>query len=242
MIVAEYLLWYDARKVPLIEFIDSFINTSIIKDFVIMICERCGNDMADNAAICPICGTLTTQAAAAKQPPTGYGPYPQGNLGGYERGYTPPRPDGQQQASQGYQGYIPPQPNYGYAPPPYNANPGYAPGINVTVINNMPGSGKNDGALIAEIILSLFGIFGVGWLMAGETTTGVILLICSFVLYWPLIIAGTLLTLGVGLLCLGPMMIAAIIVNAVLLNNALKRKQQFMFVQQPPMQMPPRPQ
>jgi hypothetical protein len=211
-----------------------------------MICEHCGNDMADNAAICPLCGTVTAQAASAKQPPpTGYGPYPQG--GGYERGYAPPRPDGPQQANQGYQGYVPPQqqPNYGYAPP-YNANPGYAPGINVTVINNMPGSGsgKNDGALIAEIILSLFGIFGVGWLMAGETTIGVILLICSFVLYWPIIIVGTLFTLGFGLLCLGPMMIAAIIVNAVLLNNALKRKvaQQFVYVQQQPGQMPPRPQ
>ena len=78
--------------------------------------------------------------------------------------------------------------------------------------------------------------------MAGETTAGVILLICSFVLYWPIIIMGTIFTLGFGLLCLGPMMIAAIIINAVFLNNALKRKraqQQFVYVQQQPTQMPP---
>src|SRR5579863_5529565 len=33
---------------------------------------------------------------------------------------------------------------------------------------------KNVGALIAEILLSLIGIFGVGWLIAGETTVGVV--------------------------------------------------------------------
>ncbi len=210
-----------------------------------MICKRCGNTLAENAMICPICGTATIPASASEQPATSYGPFPQGsrpaggyapqnNAGGYERGYAPPpRSDGPQQGGQGY------SPNYGYSPP-YNA--GYAPGINVTVINNVPASGSHDSALIVEIILSLFGIFGVGWLMAGETTPGIVLLICSFVIYWPIVIMGTLFTFGVGLLCLGPMMIAAIIINAVLLNNALKRKiaQKFVYVQQqPPMQMPP---
>jgi TM2 domain-containing membrane protein YozV len=214
-----------------------------------MICKRCGNSLAENATICPICGTPTILPSASRQPSTGYGPFPQSeynrnaegyepydNPGRYERGYAPPppRPDGPQQDRQGYEGH---RPNYGYAPP-FNA--GYTPNINVTVINNAPASGKNDSALIVEIILSLFGIFGVGWLMAGETTTGIILLVCSFVLYWPIIIMGTLFTFGVGLLCLGPMMIAAIITNAVLLNNALKRKaaQPFVYMQ-PPMQMPP---
>jgi TM2 domain-containing membrane protein YozV len=212
-----------------------------------MICKRCGNSLAENATICPICGTVTLPASASGQPSTSYGA-PQGDFmrqgyspydsaGSYERGYAPsPRPDGPQQGGQRYEGY---NQNYNYAPP-YNA--GYAPGINVTVINNMPTSGSSDSALIVEILLSLFGIFGVGWLMAGETTTGVILLICSFALYWPTIILGTIFTLGFGLLCLGPMMIAAIIINAMLLNNVLKRKraqQQFVYMQQQPSQMPP---
>jgi hypothetical protein len=213
-----------------------------------MICKRCGNNLAENATICPICGSVTLPASASGQPATSYGP-PQGDYmrqaeeyrsrdyaGGYEGGYAPPpRPDGPR--GQGYEGY---HANYNYAPP-YNA--GYTPGgVNVTVVNNIPANGSSDSALIVEILLSLLGIFGVGWLMAGETTTGVVLLICSVALYWPIIIMGTIFTLGFGLLCLGPMMIAAIIINAVLLNNALKRKraqQQFVYVQQQPMQMPP---
>jgi len=99
---------------------------------------------------------------------------------------------------------------------------------------------KNSGALIAEILLSVFvGIYGVGWLMAGETTTGIILLICSFVVYWPIMILGTIFTFGIGLLCLGPLAIGAIIVNAILLNNLLNRKAaQVVMVQANP--MPPR--
>ncbi|MBV9707160.1 MAG: zinc-ribbon domain-containing protein, partial [Chloroflexi bacterium] len=37
-----------------------------------------------------------------------------------------------------------------------------------------------NGALLKEIILSLLGIFGVGWLVAGETTVGIVLLVASF--------------------------------------------------------------
>lgn len=96
-------------------------------------------------------------------------------------------------------------------------------------------SNKNDGALVAEIILSLFGLFGIGWLMAGETTVGVILLICSVIIYWPIMILGTIFTFGIGLLCLGPIAIAAIIVNIILLNNVLNRKAAKFVV------MPPRP-
>jgi len=200
--------------------------------------------MADNAVICPVCGTLRAQAPQPRaegyatqqeaNPPYEY--YQQNNPRGYQEGYAPPLPQPNQQS---YHGYPPPpqQPNYGYAPP-YT---GYAvPNINVTVINNAPtSSGSNDGALVAEILLSLLGIFGVGWLIAGETTTGVILLVCSIFLYWPIMFFGTLVTGGAGLLCLGPLMIAAIITNALLLNNAIKRKgTPFVFVQQPPMQMP----
>jgi len=214
-----------------------------------MICERCRNEIADNAIICPVCGTLKAQPSQPQpgneqayhqgdfqQPPEGYGYYQQNNSGGYQSGYEPPP----QMNQQGYQGYVPPQQqHYNYMPPPYSANPGYPPGINVTIINNPPGS-KNDGALVAEIIFSLLGIFGVGWLIGGETTVGIVLLICSILLYWPIMFFGTIFTLGFGLVFLGPLMIASIIVNAVLLNSALKRKAiPYVVVQPPPMQMPP---
>ena len=78
--------------------------------------------------------------------------------------------------------------------------------------------------------------------MAGETTTGSPVLVGSLVLYWPIFIVGTIVTLGFGLLCLGPLAIAAIIVNAVLLNQTLNRKASHVTVVPPPsqqMRMPP---
>jgi TM2 domain-containing membrane protein YozV len=83
---------------------------------------------------------------------------------------------------------------------------------------------KTDSALVAEIILSLFGIFGIGWLMAGETAIGVILLLGSFFFYWPVILLGAVVTDGFGLICLGPLAIGAIILNIVLLSSVLRHK------------------
>ena len=187
-----------------------------------MICVRCGNAMPNKATFCPVCGTVIERPKSP--PPTSYGePYPQSSFSDpsfYERGYrgqsqaVPPPPQA---------GYMPPpQQPFGYAPPYPNAAM-YPPGtINVTIVNAPPG--KKDGALVAEILLSLFGIFGVGWLIGGETTVGVVLLICSFVIYWPIMILGTLFTLAFGLICLGPLAIGLIILNALLLNNTLNRK------------------
>ncbi|HLX41588.1 MAG TPA: zinc ribbon domain-containing protein [Ktedonobacteraceae bacterium] len=190
-----------------------------------MRCERCGKEISDSAAICPSCGSLTSAIASgsAGQPPTQHGTYPTGSsdetVSDYEQGYAqrrPPQPDFM----------APPQSQYQYGP-----SSSYAPplqqggGINVNVYNNYtPPGAKNNGALVAEIILSLFGIFGVGWLIGGETSVGIILLVCSFVVYLPFVILGIIFTLGLGIFCIGPLSIAAIIVNAILLNNALNRK------------------
>jgi hypothetical protein len=78
--------------------------------------------------------------------------------------------------------------------------------------------------MVTEFILSLFGLFGVGWIIAGSTVTGVLLLIGSVFIYWPLMIGGVILTRGFGLLCLGPIAIGAIILNTLLLMMALRRK------------------
>ena len=199
-----------------------------------MNCERCGTGLLDNAAICPTCGTINPAAwpGGGGQQSTNYGQY-------QPRGYDGPPPQ-RQQAPYG-QGYGP-QPNYGYAPqpnavPPYQYQPGP---VNVFVTNNPPiVTRDNSSPLIIEVLLSLFlGIYGVGWLMAGETTVGAILLICSFVVWWPTLILGTIFTIGLGLFCLIPLAIGAVVLNAVLLNNALKRKAILMMY--PPNPMPPR--
>ena len=106
-----------------------------------------------------------------------------------------------------------------YTPPQQAFMP---PGVNVTVVNN---ANKNPTPMLVEVLLSLFlGIYGVGWLMAGETTTGIVLLICSFVIYWPFVILLIVFTLGLGLFCVVPLGIGAVILNAVLLNSRLNRK------------------
>jgi len=154
-----------------------------------------------------------------------------------------------QQQQPGYmqppqQGYMqPPQPNYGYGQP--YGNPSYPGAVNVNIVNSAPPplvgvnvvttSSTSNSAVLVEVLLSFFlGIYGVGWLMSGETTIGVVLLVCSFLVYWPVLIFGTILTLGIGLFCLGPLAIGAIIFNAIMLNNAIKRKTTVQFIMPQP--------
>lgn len=215
-------------------------------------CERCGKEISDNVTICPSCGTVSSPAGPGSQPPpTYYGQHPgvYGDAanheehpygGGYGQGYAPQEfreipPQSSYRPHTPHIPYTPPlQPgyppgqNYGYGPSS-NTPPMYPPGaVNVTIVNNMSSPAKNNTPLLVEILLSIFlGIYGVGWLMAGDTTIGVVLLICSFVIYWPILAVSfffTVFTLGLGLLCVAPFIIAAIILNAILLNNSLKRK------------------
>lgn len=78
---------------------------------------------------------------------------------------------------------------------------------------------------MVEILLSLIGIYGVGWLIAGETVIGVILLVCSFVVFAPLAILIAIFTFGIGIFVFDlPLAIGGIILNAILLNRVLDRK------------------
>jgi hypothetical protein len=89
-----------------------------------------------------------------------------------------------------------------------NYYPGYQPG--------RPEHPSRTAAIIAETILDLFGIYGVGWLIAGETTTGIILLVASFV-WWSVAVLVTLFTVGVGLLCIVPLDLIFLLVSVILL-------------------------
>jgi hypothetical protein len=61
-------------------------------------------------------------------------------------------------------------------------------------------------------------------MMAQQTALGILLLIFSFVLYWPIVILGMALTDGFALICLGPLAIGLIILNIVILSNYLRRR------------------
>ncbi|HEU5380208.1 MAG TPA: hypothetical protein VFV38_32685 [Ktedonobacteraceae bacterium] len=205
-------------------------------------CERCGQQMPASVTICPSCGTISTFSQPGMSTPTNYNPY-SAPMPSYIQGYS------QQQQQQIYEppsGYIV-QSDYSQ---PYNAPPTIYPqqvppiAVNVNIAPVAPvvvaTSGGNSAAIIVEVLLNVFtGIYGVGWLMAGETTTGIILLVCSLLLYWPILVVGTIITFGLGLLCLGPLAIGAVILNAILLNTTIKRKTAYVMMQ--PMQMmPPR--
>jgi hypothetical protein len=87
------------------------------------------------------------------------------------------------------------------------------------------------GPVIVEALLPLFlGIYGVGWLLAGEIAVGILLLIGSLLLYLPLVVVSFILAVatgGVSLLCTGPLAISAICLNAYMLHSRVKRKALF---------------
>jgi hypothetical protein len=187
----------------------------------VKICERCGNKIAENATVCPMCGTTVRG-----QPVTNYGQYPLSGFGeplASTQDQMPPytvytQPQTYQELSREH--FIGYNPHYSYRvqqPPRRNE---YA----LLPTDAQKPANKTDSALIAEILLSLFGIFGIGWLMAGETAIGVILLLGSVLLYWPIMLLGTAITEGFGLICLGPLAIGAIILNILLLSSVLRHK------------------
>ena len=83
-------------------------------------------------------------------------------------------------------------------------------------------------AVLAEALLSLFlGIYGVGWLLAGEIVVGIALLLASFIVYLPLVVISFIFayfTFGLSVLCTGPLAICVILLNAFMLNRAIGRK------------------
>lgn len=205
-----------------------------------IICERCGNKLAADMKMCPSCGASIGAARTRSKLPssnTQYGQGEQGSFGEptpYESGYVaqpsplPPPPIGYTRATYG---------------PAYHTRPLYAASPHLTVIPGPTPHVNTDGAMAAEIILSLFGLFGMGWLIGGETVTGIVLLLGSILVYWPLVVGGTIFTDGLALICLGPLAIIAIIINALLLHHRLVRKvmQSYMIVppQTPPIQQYP---
>jgi len=107
--------------------------------------------------------------------------------------------------------------------------PGEKPGMQVNKIpathqSSMPAqSVKNfSTAMALEIILGLLGILGSGWIYSGNTTTGIILLVC-YLIWDCLAIAFVLGSSGAGLICTLPLGILAVIVSSLFLNTYSKK-------------------
>jgi len=206
-----------------------------------MYCEHCGSEIGDTVRVCPRCGASTgskPRSNVRQQPITSYGQYPEPGAASSFQQTAPPETQSQYRGTQEF-------PRYNRYTPPYlstatstdHTEAPANPGFNVIRVST-----KNNNALVVEIILSLFGLFGVGWLMARENAIGATLLVGSIFIYWPIVILGTIFTLGFGWICLGPFAIGAIILNILLLNKVLDRQStQYIIASQPiHMHMPPR--
>lgn len=183
-----------------------------------MLCERCGHEIADNSSsvLCSICGTVIKNRAKA-QSVDSYAPSSQSYAGEQSLSVSGSLPTAQttfqpsMQSNNDEAGYT------AWSYHTFNTRNACA----TTDFSSVYPDGK---PLAIEFILSLLGIFGIGWLLAGETRIGFLLLACSILIYWPMMILGTLFTLGFGLICLGPLAVSCVICNALLLNVYLKRK------------------
>lgn len=174
------------------------------------------------------------QPAYTPEGPTEPGPYappappaPPAPFGGYA-----PPPTG---STASFGGYPPPPPPPAlpgqaapYAPPYqgqssqalYGQQPVvYQPVVYQPVV--MPE--RNSGAAVAvEVIAGIFGLWGIGWLMRGYTSTGIIMLVAGLLIIPTVFVALLIFTLGFGLPCLGVANIIFVIVSAVNLNNRIR--------------------
>ena len=107
------------------------------------------------------------------------------------------------------------QPLYSQAPPPQPYPPapypyGYAQ------------QQDHSTAIVLEAILSVFGIYGIGWMYRGHVGTGVALLVLGFV-WVGIAILISLFTFGIGLLCVAPLHLVFIVLDVIALNNTLRQ-------------------
>lgn len=173
-----------------------------------MVCERCGHEIAKyhRSPICPICGTAllrNTPPFAGTHTQTGYSTstqrVPSTSLPG--------------QAKKDYQTAL------------QRDRISYSPSIEGISDTQRPFFAiKQQRILQIEFLFSLLGMFGIGWLLAGELAIGIILLACSILIYWPIIFLSTIFTFGIAWICLGPLAVGTAILNIYLLSHRLKRK------------------
>lgn len=189
-----------------------------------IICERCGNAMPNNSLLCLVCGTLSVFSRPDIHTPTrneaGSAPFsiPREKQEEYEQQMDNPQPDYALFPGEQPEDLSPSSHLYSALAPRATTTP-IAP-----VVSSTPKK-----ALFIEAVLNLcLGIFGVGWLIAGETVTGLVLLACSLILYWPtlfiLFFLNFIFSIGPGLYALIFLAPGVTTLNLLLLRRMLKSK------------------
>ncbi len=80
----------------------------------------------------------------------------------------------------------------------------------------VPGTKSKSTALVLEVVAGLFGFLGIGWIYAGETQKGVLILIGNLVVQFLVLI----FTLFFGVICTIPLSAG---ISAYLLNEHIKK-------------------
>jgi hypothetical protein len=118
--------------------------------------------------------------------------------------------------------YTPPPPPPVYAAPSQPAAGYPAPPQPLAGAYVAPQARPQDTTpVIVEAILAFFGVYGVGWLISGETSIGVALLIAGFV--WDAIFVAAAFTV-IGLCCVVPLQLIFVALSAFQLNNRLRMR------------------
>jgi hypothetical protein len=170
-------------------------------------CHVCGAPLGANARYCSSCGTPRAEPPPAAEPFAGTPSAP-------VRLLSDEAPNQSQPDAAGFG-----TPGGSAPPPPYDAAPPSFPGtVRAAEVKRAPSSSP----VVFEVLGGIFGIYGIGWLLAGKTATGLILLALS---------AGWLLIAGVAaahtalITCCGsvPLSVVLAIISAVMLHNAMRR-------------------
>ncbi len=80
----------------------------------------------------------------------------------------------------------------------------------------MPGVKSKSTALILEVVAGLFGFLGIGWIYAGETQKGIVILVGNLIVQFLVLI----FTLFFGVICTIPLSAG---ISAYLLNEHIKK-------------------
>ena len=206
-------------------------------------CERCGTEIPEQVTICPSCGTPisgtktsfegeTQQPSEPQKEPHNlfpgsafaeYAEYTPQPRTVYERNYAAQPTARESDTSKESE----PPSQTPETEPASTASHAYQPSQPSTFSLRIFNTNLTTPVLIEALLSLVLGIYGVGWLLAGEIPTGILLLLASFIIYLPLVIISFIFatfTFGLSMLCTGPLAISAILFNVSMLNRAIKRK------------------
>ncbi len=184
-------------------------------------CPNCGTENAEGSNFCIACGADLTPTATDQRVRTDSVSSPSVS--------SPPNPPASTPLSSAsvdmppeYLGSAPPPPPPPpvYTPPVYSPPPPNYTTPAATVV--MPGRKERSLALVLEILGGILGLPGIGWIYAGQMTTGVVLLVVMIAINLIGIFIA-FFTLFVSCVCSVPLNLIVAGISSYLLYNHTKQ-------------------